>query len=82
LRPRGMGDGDESARVPRSLRQLRPALVRFRRGKVERQPGRDDMPVFAGGGRQGVNFGADKGGEIVGAQLAGVAIGQSNRPRK
>ena len=41
-------------------------------GKIERQPGCDDMPIFAGARPHGVNFGADQGGEIAGAQLAGV----------
>ena len=67
-----MGDGDEGARLSRSLRQPWRALVRFGVGKIERQPGCDDVPVFAGGGRQGVNFGANQGCEIAGAQLAGV----------
>ena len=72
LRPGGMGDGDEGARLPRALRQLRPALIRSGGGKIERQPGRDDVPVFARARPHGVNFGADQGGEIVAAQLAGV----------
>ena len=48
LRPGGMSDGDKSARLPRPLRQPRPALVRRRMGKIERQPGCDDMPIFSG----------------------------------
>src|ERR1700733_7546151 len=67
-----MGDGDKGARLSRSLRQPLRALVRFSVGKIEWQPGCNDVPVFAGGGRHGVNFGANQGCEIAGAQLAGV----------
>ena len=38
LRPRRMGDGDEGARLPRSLRQPRRALVRLGRGKSNGSP--------------------------------------------
>ena len=65
LRPRRMGDRDEGARLPRPLRELRPALVRFGAGKIERQPGGDDMPIFAGARGHGVNFGADERGESI-----------------
>ena len=65
LRPRGVGDGDKGARLPRSLRQLRPALVRFGAGKIEGEPGGDDMPIFAGARAHGVNLGADERGEII-----------------
>ena len=38
LRPRGMGDGDERARRPRALSQLRPGLARFGGGKSNGSP--------------------------------------------
>ena len=72
LRPRGMGDGDEGARLPRSRRQPWPTLVRPGGGKIEGETSRDDMPVLACGGRHGVNFGADQSRELAGAQLAGI----------
>ena len=72
LRPRRMSDGDEGAGLPRSLRQLRGAFVRLGGGKGERQPGCDDMPIFAGARPHGVNFRADQSGEGVAPQLAGV----------
>src|ERR1700729_4408790 len=72
LRPRRMSDGDEGAGLPRSLRQLRGAFVRLGWGKVERQPGCDNMPILAGAGRHGVNLGADQSGERLATQLAGV----------
>ena len=72
LRPGGMGDGDKGARRPRPLRQFRRALIRSGVRKIERQAGRDDVPVFADAGPHGVDFGADQGGEIAAAQLAGV----------
>src|SRR6185437_8047135 len=56
-------------RRPRALGQLRPALIGFGMGEIDRQPGRDDMRVFAGAGRQGVNLGADQGGETAAAQV-------------
>ena len=72
LRPGGMGDGDEGARRSRALRQPRPALVRLGVAKIDRQPGREDVPVFAGARPHGVDFGSDQGGEMAVAQLAGV----------
>ena len=75
LRPGRMGDGDKSARLPGPLRQPRPALLRRCTGKIERQPGCDDMPVFPDARSHGMDFSADQGGEIVGAQLPGVGDG-------
>ena len=72
LRPRGMGDGDESAGIPRSGRQPRRFLVRLGWGKIEGEPGRDYVPVFTGRGPHGVNLGADQCREFIGAQFAGV----------
>ena len=72
LRPRGMSHGDEGARFPRPRRQHRPALVRLGAGKIERQSGCDDVPVFASRCRHGVNFCPDQGGEIIRTQLASV----------
>jgi hypothetical protein len=75
LRPRRMGDGDKGARLPRPLRQPRSALVWRRMREIEREPGCDYMPIFSGARTHGVNFGADQGGETVGAELAGVGDG-------
>ena len=72
LRPRGMSHGDESARFPRPGRQHRPGFVRFGRGKIERQSGRDNVPIFARRRRHGVNLSPDQGGEVIRAQVAGI----------
>ena len=72
LRPRWMGDRDESAGLSRTLRKLLRAFARLGWGKIEWQPSRDDMPIFAGARSHGVDFRADQSGESLAAQLAGV----------
>src|SRR5438105_1183194 len=76
LRPRGMGNADESSCFTRPLCELGSRLANRCLREIERQARRHDMPEFAGTSLRCMQLAADDGGETVGAELPRV----SDRP--
>ncbi len=75
LRPGGVRYADESAGFMGAAGNLFAGFIFSGGREIKRQASGHDMPEFANLGLRGVQFRAEDGGEIIGAQGAGVGDG-------